>query len=52
MKSAIESLLYVATRPLSYKEIAKIVNQKVNATGNEAFRGRCGGACHVSAPGS
>jgi segregation and condensation protein B len=29
MKSAIESLLYISTRPLSIKEIAKIVDQKI-----------------------
>jgi len=30
MKSAIESLLYISTRPLSFKELAKLTNQKVN----------------------
>ncbi|MDD2646775.1 MAG: SMC-Scp complex subunit ScpB [Patescibacteria group bacterium] len=29
LKSAIENLLYIATRPLSFKEIAKIVDQKL-----------------------
>lgn len=29
MKSAIESLLYISTRPLSFKELAKLTNQKV-----------------------
>jgi len=29
MKSAIESLLYISTRPLSFKELAKLTNQKI-----------------------